>query len=103
MTMPGFPLDAAERSQLCDLLEELGPGAPTLLGPWTARDLAAHLILRERDHLAAPGLVLAGPGAAWPGGGRQRLRGGSSAAALTATSPAPTNCRPPSTPCTQTR
>lgn len=52
--------DAEERAQLCDLLEELGPGAPTLLAPWTARDLAAHLLLRERDPLAGPGLVLPG-------------------------------------------
>ncbi len=53
-------LDAAERARLCDLFEELGPGAPTLLAPWTTRDLAAHLVLREHDHLAGPGLVLPG-------------------------------------------
>jgi uncharacterized protein (TIGR03085 family) len=52
--------DAVERAQLSDLLGELGPGAPTLLAPWTARDLAAHLVLRERDYLAGPGLVLPG-------------------------------------------
>jgi uncharacterized protein (TIGR03085 family) len=53
--------DAFERAQLSDLLDELGPGAPTLLTPWTTRDLAAHLVLRERDYLAGPGLVLPGP------------------------------------------
>jgi uncharacterized protein (TIGR03085 family) len=53
--------DAAERAQLCDLLIELGPGAPTVLIPWATRDLAAHLVLREHDYLAAPGLVLPGP------------------------------------------
>jgi uncharacterized protein (TIGR03085 family) len=58
MASPFF--DAAERAQLSDLLDELGPGAPTLLVPWTTRDLAAHLVLRERDHLAGPGLVLPG-------------------------------------------
>ncbi|MGE5135842.1 MAG: TIGR03085 family metal-binding protein [Gemmatimonadota bacterium] len=58
--MGGAFFDAAERAQLCDLLGELGPDAPTLLAPWTARDLAAHLILRERDPLAGPGLVLPG-------------------------------------------
>lgn len=58
--MAGLFFDAAERAQLCDLLGELGPGAPTLLEPWTARDLAAHLVLRERDPLAGPGLVLPG-------------------------------------------
>ena len=52
--------DASERAQLSDLLSELGPEAPTLLAPWTTRDLAAHLILRERDYLAGPGLVLPG-------------------------------------------
>ena len=54
------PLDAVEREQLCDLLAELGPDAPTLLEPWSTRDLAAHLVLREHDYLAAPGLVLPG-------------------------------------------
>ena len=52
--------DAVERAQLCDLFDELGPEAPTLLGPWTTRDLAAHLVLREHDYRAAPGLVLPG-------------------------------------------
>src|SRR5262245_13973992 len=52
--------DAIERAQLCDLFEELGPEAPTLLEPWTTRDLAAHLVLREHDYLAGPGLVLPG-------------------------------------------
>ncbi len=52
--------DAVERAQLGDLLDELGPDAPTLLDPWTTRDLAAHLVLREHDALAGPGLVLPG-------------------------------------------
>lgn len=52
--------DAIERAQLGDLFEELGPGAPTLLNPWRTRDLAAHLVLREHDYLAGPGLVLPG-------------------------------------------
>lgn len=63
--------DAGEREQLCDLLEELGPEAPTLLDAWTTRDLAAHLVLRERDLLAAPGLVIPGPWARFAG--RRRL------------------------------
>jgi uncharacterized protein (TIGR03085 family) len=53
--------DAVEREQLCGLFEELGPHAPTLLDPWTTHDLAAHLVLRERDLIAAPGLVVSGP------------------------------------------
>lgn len=52
--------DAVERTQLCDVFEELGSAASTLLGSWTTRDLAAHLVLREHDSLAAPGLVLPG-------------------------------------------
>lgn len=52
--------DAIEREQLADLLNELGPEAPTLLTPWTTRDLAAHLLLRERDPLAGPGLLIPG-------------------------------------------
>jgi uncharacterized protein (TIGR03085 family) len=58
--MAGPLFDAAERAQLSDLLDELGPEAPTLLAPWTTRDMAAHLVLRERDSLAGPGLVLPG-------------------------------------------
>ncbi len=52
--------DAIEREQLCDLFDHLGPLAPTLLDPWTAHDLAAHLVLREHDVFAAPGLVVGG-------------------------------------------
>ena len=58
--MAGPLFDAVERAQLSDLFDELGPEAPTLLKPWTTRDLAAHLVLRERDYLAGPGLVLPG-------------------------------------------
>ena len=58
--MAGRFFDALERAQLSDLFDELGPEAPTLLAPWTARDIAAHLVLRERDPLAGPGLVLPG-------------------------------------------
>jgi len=58
--MADVAFDAVERAQLCDLLDELGPQAPTLLEPWTTRDLAAHLVVREHDSLAGPGLVLPG-------------------------------------------
>ena len=47
--------DAVERAQLSDLFDELGPEAPTLLAPWTTRDLAAHLVQREHDSLAGRG------------------------------------------------
>jgi uncharacterized protein (TIGR03085 family) len=56
----GWLFDAIERAQLCDLLDELGPQAATLLDPWTTHDLAAHLVLREHDWLAAPGLAVPG-------------------------------------------
>jgi uncharacterized protein (TIGR03085 family) len=55
------PLDAQERVELCDLLDELGPSVPTLLDGWTTHDLAAHLVLREHDLVAGPCLVLPGP------------------------------------------
>ncbi len=47
-----------ERAELCDLFDEVGPDAPTLCGDWTTRDLAAHLIVRERRPDAAVGIVL---------------------------------------------
>jgi uncharacterized protein (TIGR03085 family) len=55
-------LDLRERSELCDLLLAVGPAAPTLCEGWTARHLAAHLVVRERDPRAAPGILgLGGP------------------------------------------
>jgi uncharacterized protein (TIGR03085 family) len=44
------PIDVRERLQICDLLLELGPDAPTLCEGWTTADLAAHLVLREHFH-----------------------------------------------------
>lgn len=55
-----IPLDTQERVAFCDLLDELGPAVPTLIEGWTAHDLAAHIVLRERDLLAGPCLVLPG-------------------------------------------
>lgn len=49
---------ASERRGLCDLLTELGPDQPTLCEGWTTRDLAAHLVARERRPLSSPGLVV---------------------------------------------
>jgi uncharacterized protein (TIGR03085 family) len=46
-----------ERAELCDLLDQVGPDAPTLCDGWSAQDLAAHLWVREADPLAAPGIV----------------------------------------------
>jgi uncharacterized protein (TIGR03085 family) len=49
-----------ERAALCALLDETGPGAPTLCAGWQTLDLAAHLVLRERRPDAAAG-VMGGP------------------------------------------
>jgi uncharacterized protein (TIGR03085 family) len=49
-----------ERRALCALLDETGPGAPTLCEGWTTLDLAAHLVLREHRPDAGVGL-LGGP------------------------------------------
>ncbi|RZS34748.1 uncharacterized protein (TIGR03085 family) [Herbihabitans rhizosphaerae] len=47
-----------ERRLLCDLFHEVGPDVPTLCGGWTARDLAAHLVVRERRPDAAGGILI---------------------------------------------
>jgi len=39
---------SAERAALIDLFEELGPEAPTLCAGWRTRQLAEHLLVRER-------------------------------------------------------
>jgi uncharacterized protein (TIGR03085 family) len=39
---------SSERQSLCDTFEKVGPNAPTLCSPWLTRDLAAHLVVRER-------------------------------------------------------
>ncbi|WP_329012178.1 TIGR03085 family metal-binding protein [Micromonospora rifamycinica] len=48
----------AEREALADLMLEVGPDAPTINEGWTARDLAAHLVVRERRPDAAGGILL---------------------------------------------
>ncbi|MEU6392612.1 TIGR03085 family metal-binding protein [Streptomyces sp. NPDC046939] len=47
-----------ERLLLADLLEAAGPEAPTLCEGWTARDLAAHVVVRERRPDAAGGTLV---------------------------------------------
>ncbi len=46
-----------ERSALVEILRAVGPDAPTLCEGWTTRDLAAHLVVRERRPDALPGLL----------------------------------------------
>jgi uncharacterized protein (TIGR03085 family) len=48
----------AERLALADLLDRVGPDQPTLCEGWTTRDLAAHIIMRERRPDAAAGILL---------------------------------------------
>ncbi|MFF1375395.1 TIGR03085 family metal-binding protein [Streptomyces sp. NPDC058308] len=47
-----------ERLLLADLLEAEGPEAPTLCEGWKTRDLAAHVVVRERRADAAGGLLV---------------------------------------------
>jgi uncharacterized protein (TIGR03085 family) len=47
---------ADERRALSDLFDELGPDVPTLCDGWQAKDLAAHLVLRDRRPDAAAGI-----------------------------------------------
>lgn len=46
-----------ERQALVATMQAVGAGAPTLCGTWTAHDLAAHLVVRERHLTAAPGIM----------------------------------------------
>ncbi|BCO34637.1 TIGR03085 family protein [Mycobacterium heckeshornense] len=47
-----------ERAALVETMRSVGPDAPTLCEGWTTRDLAAHLVIRERRPDAAPGIVI---------------------------------------------
>lgn len=49
---------SAERAALCDLLDALGPDAPTLCDGWDTRDLATHLMVRDRDPKAWAGITV---------------------------------------------
>lgn len=47
-----------ERAAICDEFERAGPDRPTLCEGWTSRDLLAHLLVRERQPWAAPGILV---------------------------------------------
>jgi uncharacterized protein (TIGR03085 family) len=47
-----------ERRALVDTMRSAGPDAPTLCGDWTTRDLAAHLVVRERRLDATAGVAV---------------------------------------------
>lgn len=51
-------LATTERAEFADALAAADPGSPTLCEGWTARDLAAHVVLRERNPLALPGILV---------------------------------------------
>ncbi|MDT5017296.1 MAG: hypothetical protein QOD39_3456 [Mycobacterium sp.] len=47
-----------ERAALVQTMRTIGPDAPTLCAGWTTRDLAAHLVVRERRLDATPGIAI---------------------------------------------
>lgn len=49
-----------ERERLAEALRETGPDAPTLCEGWTTRDLAGHVVARDRRPDTMPGLVVKG-------------------------------------------
>ncbi|GIJ77739.1 TIGR03085 family protein [Micromonospora phaseoli] len=49
----------SEREALTELMSTLGPDAPTINEGWTTRDLAAHLVVRERRPDAGAGILVA--------------------------------------------
>src|SRR3954452_18875014 len=52
--MSSSSLAQHERTDLADLLAELGPDAPTCCAGWTTAHLAAHLVVRDRRPDALP-------------------------------------------------
>ena len=51
-------MSRTERAGLCNTALQAGEAAPTLCGDWTVRDLVVHLLVRERDPLGAPGILV---------------------------------------------
>ena len=47
-----------ERAAICDEFERSGPDRPTQCEGWTSHDLLAHLLVRERQPWAAPGILV---------------------------------------------
>jgi uncharacterized protein (TIGR03085 family) len=56
--MSSSSLAGRERAALADLLEKLGPDAPTCCAGWTTAHLAAHVVARDRRPDAMPGYGL---------------------------------------------
>ena len=76
MPRPVESLSQSERAALADLLEQLGPDQPTCCEGWRTKDLAAHLVVRDRRPDTMPGAVLGGPGGAWTDRVRSRTARG---------------------------
>jgi uncharacterized protein (TIGR03085 family) len=58
VTTSPAPLAARERAALADLLDAVGPDAPTCCEGWTTGHLAAHLVVRDHRPDAGPGYAL---------------------------------------------
>jgi uncharacterized protein (TIGR03085 family) len=58
MPSPAPSLAAIERVHLVEALRAAGPDAATACAGWTAHDLAAHLVARERRPDSGPGILL---------------------------------------------
>ncbi len=52
-------LATAERAAICDTFDAVGPDRATLCAGWTTADLLAHILVRERQPIAAAGIMLA--------------------------------------------
>jgi uncharacterized protein (TIGR03085 family) len=79
MSASSRPFPERERAELADLLDSLGPDAPTCCEGWTTAHMAAHLVVRDRRPDALPGygleeIGLGGPAAAWSHRVEERLR-----------------------------
>jgi uncharacterized protein (TIGR03085 family) len=55
-------LARAERAQLCDLFEVVGPDAPTMCAGWNTHHLAAHLVIREGSPVTSISTLVRGRG-----------------------------------------
>lgn len=75
MTTDRIPVARLERQALCDTFLATGPDAPTLCDPWRTRDLAAHLVVRERRPDAALGIWVP-PLARWTEHEQDRIAAG---------------------------
>ena len=61
--MSTLSLARRERQALCTFALAVGEDAPTLCGDWDAKDLVAHLLVRENSPIGAIGIAV--PALAW--------------------------------------